>query len=321
MLEGIETVDMVKSREITSKQGDDSAVIELSDDLALVQTIDAFTPLHDDPIIQGKLSACNSLNDIYAMRVTDVVSVLVIMSYPEDMPPNIAKKLLEGFVEFCNEEKAPVVGGHTINNPWPIIGGACTGVAHPKKIIYSHGAKPGDILILTKPLGIQPCMATYRVMNEGKDVRKMVFEVLPEEEAERAVDMAIQLLLSSNKNIATAIDDLDIHASTDVTGFGIKGHAQNIAWLSNVNIELHTLPVIKGALELSDLFLHDLRAGESSETAGGMLLALPRDELDALAQKFTTSRIPYWKVGKVLKGTGKVTLKKDPEILEIDSFP
>ncbi|MHA1404062.1 MAG: selenide, water dikinase SelD [Candidatus Helarchaeota archaeon] len=318
LLEGMETIE---NRKILSKLGDDAAVLKISDEMVLVQTIDAFTPLHDDPVIQGKLSACNSLNDLYAMGVHDVISVLVIMAFPEDMPKTIAKQMLRGFVDFSNAEGAPVIGGHTIKNPWPIIGGACTGVSHPSRIIYSHGARPGDVLVLTKPLGIQSCMAAYRALKEEESIQEMVFEVLPRKEAIRAVDLAVQILLTSNKKVAIALENLNVSAATDVTGFGIRGHALNIAKMSQVDIKISELPVIKGALELSELFVHGLNEGNASETAGGMLLSIPEEQLGALEQEFSRIGIPFWKIGSVVKGTGKVHLKKDLMFIEIDKYP
>jgi selenide,water dikinase len=130
--------------------------------LALVKTIDIFTPLVDDGYLQGQITACNVTNDIYAMGVTDITGVLVFEAFPSDMPHKIAVDLLKGFHDFCQQLKAPIVGGHTIINPWPLLGGCAIGISHPAKIVYSSTAQPGDSLILTKPLGIQPAMGLYR---------------------------------------------------------------------------------------------------------------------------------------------------------------
>ena len=139
---------------------------------------------------------------------------------------------------------APVLGGHTIRNPWPIIGGAATGVGDPEKIVYTRGAKVGDRLFLTKPLGIAPAMAAYRLRKEDEG-RELLKEV-PEDVVEAAVNEAIDVMISSNKPVAEAMQRVPVHAATDVTGFGLKGHAGNMAVLGKVDIVINQLAVIRG---------------------------------------------------------------------------
>ena len=147
--------------------------------------------------------------------------------------------MLKGFGDFCREMGAPVVGGHTIRNPWPIIGGAATGVGDPEKIVYTRGAQVGDQLFLTKPLGIAPAMAAYRLRKEpdGQELLKD----LPEDLIDTAVNEAIQGMISSNKPVAEAMQKVPVHAATDVTGFGLKGHAANMAMLGKVDIVIDQL--------------------------------------------------------------------------------
>ena len=157
---------------------ENSSVVKIADGIAVLNTLDFFTPMVDEAEIQGRIAGSNVTSDIYALAVTNIVSVLSIMAYPEDMPDELAVGMLKGFGDFCREMGAPVVGGHAIRNPWPIIGGAATGVGDPEKIVYTRGAKPGDQLFLTKPLGIAPAMAAYRLRKEeeGKDLLKDIPE-------------------------------------------------------------------------------------------------------------------------------------------------
>jgi selenide,water dikinase len=140
---------------------------QIADNIAILNTLDFFTPMVDEPEVQGRIAGSNVTSDIYTLGVTKIASVLTIMAYPENMPSELAVGMLKGFGDFCHEMNAPVVGGHTIRNPWPIIGGAATGIGDPKKIVYTKGAKPGDRLFLTKPLGIAP-MAAYRLRKKRK---------------------------------------------------------------------------------------------------------------------------------------------------------
>ena len=158
------------------------SVVKITDNLAVLNTLDFFTPMVDEPEIQGRIAGSNVTSDIYALAVTNIVSVLSIMAFPENMPDELAVGMLKGFGDFCREMGAPVVGGHTIRNPWPIIGGAATGVSEIEKIVYTKGAQVGDRLFLTKPLGIAPAMAAYRLRKEeeGKELLKEVPEDLIE---------------------------------------------------------------------------------------------------------------------------------------------
>ena len=160
------------SEEVLAGPWENSSVVKIADNLAVLNTLDFFTPMVDEPETQGRIAGSNVTSDIYALAVTKIVSVLSIMAFPENMPDELAVGMLKGFSDFCREMGAPVVGGHTIRNPWPIIGGAATGIGDPEKIVYTCGAKVGDKLFLTKPLGIAPAMAAYRLRKEeeGKEL-------------------------------------------------------------------------------------------------------------------------------------------------------
>lgn len=294
---------------------ENSSVVKITDKLAVLNTLDFFTPMVDEPEIQGRIAGSNVTSDVYALAVTNIVSVLSIMAYPENMPDELAVGMLKGFGDFCREMDAPVVGGHTIRNPWPIIGGAATGVGEIEKIVYTRGAQVGDRLFLTKPLGIAPAMAAYRLRKEedGKELLKDI----PEELVKSAIDEAIKGMTSSNKPVAEAMQKVPVHAATDVTGFGLKGHAANMAMLSKVDIIIDQLPVILGTLVLTEIFGYPLLQGEAKETAGGMLIAVSKDDADDLLEELEKRKVRHFEVGYVAKGNGNVNVLGNSKVIEV----
>jgi selenide,water dikinase len=295
---------------------ENSSVVKISKRIAVLNTLDFFTPMVDEAEIQGRIAGSNVTSDIYALAVTDIVSVLSIMGFPEDMPDELAVGMLKGFGDFCREMGAPVVGGHTIRNPWPIIGGAATGIGDPEKIVYTRGAKPGDQLFLTKPLGIAPAMAAYRLRKEeeGKELLKGVSDEL----VEAAITEAIDLMTGSNKPVAEAMQRVPVHAATDVTGFGLTGHAGNMAMLGKVDIVIDQLAVIRGTPVLAKLFGYPLLTGEAKETAGGMLIAVAKEDADDLIDELDKRKVRHFEVGHVIRGKGNVQVLKDPQVIEAE---
>jgi selenide, water dikinase len=300
--------------EVLAGPWENSSVVKIAERIVVLNTLDFFTPMVDEPEIQGRIAGSNVTSDIYALAVTNIASVLSIMAYPEDMPDELAVGMLKGFGEFCREMGAPVVGGHTIRNPWPIIGGAATGIGDPYKIVYTKGAQVGDRLLLTKPLGIAPAMAAYRLRKEpeGQELLKEV----PEELIESAVNEAIKGMISSNKPVAEAMQKVPVHAATDVTGFGLKGHAANMAMLSKVDIVINQLAVIRGTPALTEILGYPLLQGEAKETAGGMLIAVAKEDADDLIGELDKREVKHFEVGYVTKGNGAVNVLKDSTIIE-----
>jgi selenide, water dikinase len=302
------------SSDVLAGPWENSSVVKITNNLALLNTLDFFTPIVDEPEIQGRIAGSNVTSDIYALAVTNIVSVLSIMAFPENMPDELAVGMLKGFGDFCREMDAPVVGGHTIRNPWPIIGGAATGVSEIETIVYTRGAQVGDRLFLTKPLGIAPAMAAYRLRKEedGKELLKDI----PEELVEVAINEAIKGMISSNKPVAEAMQKGLVHAATDVTGFGLKGHAANMAMLSKVDIIIDQLPVIRGTPVLSEIFGYPLLQGEAKETAGGMLIAVAKENANDLLIELDKRKVKAFEVGHVEEGTGNVNILKNAQIIE-----
>ena len=293
---------------------ENSSVVKIADGIAVLNTLDFFTPMVDEPEVQGRIAGSNVTSDIYALAVTKIVSVLSILAFPEDMPDELAVGMLKGFGDFCREMGTPVLGGHTIRNPWPIIGGAATGIGDPEKIVYTRGARVGDRLFLTKPLGIAPAMAAYRLRKEeeGQDLLREV----PEELVEAAVNEAVDGMVSSNKPVAEAMQKVPVHAATDLTGFGLKGHAGNMATLGKVDIVINQLAVIRGTPVLAELFGYPLLQGEAKETAGGMLIAVAKADSDALLDELEKRKVRHFEVGYVTKGNGDVNVLKDAKVIE-----
>jgi len=300
--------------EVLAGPWENSSVVKVADGVAILNTLDFFTPMVDEPEIQGRIAGSNVTSDIYTLGVTKIASILTIMAFPENMPTEIAVGMLKGFGDFCREMDAPVVGGHTIRNPWPIIGGAATGVGDPEKIVYTKGAKPGDRLFLTKPLGIAPAMAAYRLRKdeEGKEL----LQGIPEDLIEAAVNGAITGMITSNKPVAEVMQNVPINAATDVTGFGLKGHSANMAMLGKVDIVIDTLWVIRGTPQLTDIFGYPLLSGESKETAGGILMAVAKENVDNLKSELSKRKISFCEVGYVKDGPGEAHVLKDSKVIE-----
>jgi selenide, water dikinase len=302
-------------KDVLAGPWENSSVVRVADGIAVLNTLDFFTPMVDEPETQGRIAGSNVTSDIYCMAVTKIPAVLTIMAFPENMPDELAVGMLKGFGDFCREMKAPVVGGHTIRNPWPIIGGAVTGIGDPQKIVYTRGAKIGDKLFLTKPLGIAPAMAAYRLRKE-EEGRKVPREVSADL-IETAISGAISGMTESNKPVAEAMQQAPVHAATDVTGFGLKGHAENIAVLGKVDIIIDQLAVIKGTPVLAELLGYPLLQGEGKETAGGMLIAVAKKDADELLNELDKRRVRHWEVGHVAKGDGKVHVLKKAKVIQV----
>jgi selenide,water dikinase len=295
---------------------EDSAIIKLDDETCLVQSVDFFTPIVDEPETQGEIAACNVTNDLYAKGAVNILGVLVVMGFPPEMPNDSAVGLLKGFSNYCRKLGTLVIGGHTISNPWPILGGAATATMRIKDIVYKKGAKQGDDLLLTKPLGIQPVMAAYRMLDEP-DLNEILLKKMSLKTIKEAIRKTVYLMTTTNKPVAEAMAEVKANAATDITGFGLIGHSSEMAEQSMVDIEITSVPVVKGSLQISDILGYSLREGLAHETAGGMLLSVSPENTVQLIASLKKRRVTPYKVGKVKDGTGKATLSKDVEFIEV----
>ena len=218
--------------------GDDAAVIQLRPDLALVQTVDFFTPIVDDPYDFGRIAAANALSDVYAMG-GEPLSALNLIAFPlERLGGEILQAILAGGLATAAEAGCAIVGGHSIDDPEPKYGLAVTGTVDPAHMLTNAGARPGDALVLTKPLGTG---AVTTAAKRGAASRSQIAE-------------ATAVMAALNATAAREALAAEAHAATDVTGFGLLGHLHNLVRESGLAAEVSSasLPALDGALELLD---------------------------------------------------------------------
>jgi selenide,water dikinase len=289
---------------------DDAGVYQISPDLALVQTVDFFTPVVDDPYTFGQIAATNSLSDVYAMGGRPLTS-LALVCFPEKADLAILERILAGGLSKMIEAGCTVIGGHSIRDEETKFGYSVTGLVHPKKILTNAGAKPGDALIFTKALGTGVISTAIK---KGK--------------AEPAwIDAAVRSMTTLNKQAAEVIEQgkFRVHSMTDVTGFGLIGHAREMALASNVALRFFSkdIPILPGALDCIRAgyipaglnnnrdfaeCLVGYEAAISSElkallfdpqTAGGLLISIAGDDSDKLLLDMQDAGIPARRIGEV----------------------
>ncbi len=292
---------------------DDAAVYKISDELAIVQTLDFFTPIVDDPYDYGAIAAANALSDIYAMG-GEVVLALNVFCFPKDMPTEVASEILRGGGEKVREAGGVLAGGHTVDDKEPKYGLSVMGTVHPDRIFTKGGAKPGDILLLTKPLGVG-------VINTAAKAQLA---------AEEHIAEATESMKRLNKQAAQAIRRVGVHAVTDITGFALLGHSWEMAEKGNIGLEFEfsKLPFISGAIQYADDMLFPGGACRNEnfytkhvtfdesisaemrtllftpETSGGLLIAVAPDRANALAKALDEEGQSFWVVGSAYKGCG-----------------
>ena len=292
---------------------DDAAVYRLDDERAIVFTVDFFPPVVDDPRAFGAIAATNALNDVFAMGGVPLLA-LSVTAFPEELPTEVLGEILAGADEVVRAAGAILAGGHTIRDDEPKYGLAVVGTVHPAGIWPKSGARVGDALFLTKPLG------TGLVLQAQRDGSA----------PEGALDAAIAAMRTLNRDAADALRPFAPNAVTDVTGFGLLGHAHEMASRSGVRIELDaaSLPALPGALELAvagvrtggDRRNREYAAAHVStsadaalealafdpQTAGGLLVALPADKAAVLVATFAAAGLGLYRIGRVTAGSGVV---------------
>ena len=271
-------------------RSDDASVYKLSDDLALVQTVDFFPPIADDPYLFGQIAAANALSDVYAMGGEPKLC-LNIMAVPDSMPKEAVHEMLRGGYDKVYEAGALITGGHSILDDEPKYGLAVTGFVHPDRVLTNAGARPGDVLLFTKPLGIGVLTTAAKAGLASPE----------------AMELAQRLMTTLNKSARDVMVNYRVHACTDVTGFGMLGHACEMAQGSGVEIELWTEAVdfIPQAAELAKIGIlpegmyrnrafaeSTVDAGDTPlwkqdllydpQTAGGLLMAVDPADAEAL---------------------------------------
>lgn len=297
-------------------KSDDASVYKVSDELALVQTVDFFPPIADDPYVFGQIAATNALSDVYAMGGEPKLC-LNIMAVPESMPKEAVHEILRGGYDKVYEAGALITGGHSIYDDEPKYGLAVTGFVHPDKILTNSGAKPGDVLFLTKPLGIGVLTTAQKADLLSEDGKQL----------------AQRLMTTLNKSARDAMVSFRVHACTDVTGFSFLGHASEMATGSDVQLQIDTsaIDLIPEALEFARMGI--LPAGMyrnrtfaepmvdagnvelavqdvlyDPQTAGGLLIACDPEDADALYKALQGAVPSAQRIGTVEPYTGSARI-------------
>jgi selenide,water dikinase len=287
-----------------------------------VKNLDIFTPIVDEPYIMGQIAACNVTNDIFAMNVPEISGILVFLGINTKTPMKIAEGILKGIKDFMEKQlKSKVVGGHSIYSEWPLIGGEASGFVHKDAIIRKQGLKYGDKLLLTKPIGIQPVMAAYRLL---KDMPEML-EGYSEKEVKKSINLAIKIMTTSNQKVVKAIHSLTdfsfIHAMTDITGFGLAGHLLEMLQNSNLSAIIDIIPSIQLSESLSKDLGYAFDECKCAETSGGMLMAIDPSKIEDFSNTLTSHGISNWTVGAIDSFTGGlVRISENVHNLEINNF-
>ena len=276
-----------------------------------ISTTDFFFPLVDSPYLQGRIGAANVLSDLYAEGVEYCDFVLMLLAacreMPEDQRNICTKEMIRGFRDACDEAETAITGGQTVLNPWPIIGGVATSVVAEGEFVPSDGAKVGHAVVLTKPLGTQVAVNVQQWRKKNNRLWKECVEkkVATEEVAEEMMHRAVVSMGRLNRNGGRLMRKHGASACTDVTGFGILGHAQNLSenQVAEAGIEIHTLPCIAGTAAVNDaVFDFRLGVGYSAETSGGLMFCLPEENAEAYCKELEElDGYPAWVIGRVVE--------------------
>ena len=297
---------------------DDAAIYKVNDELALIQTLDFFTPVVDDPYLFGQIAAANSLSDVYAMG-GEPRTALNIVGFPNCLDPKILGRILEGGASKVLEAGAILAGGHSIQDDEPKYGLSVTGFVNPNKIFKNYGSQPGDVIIITKQVG-----------------SGLINTAIKAEMAEESqIDEVVTVMTSLNKKAKEVIENYPISACTDITGFGLIGHAMEMASSSQVTFEIdvHKVPYIDGALYMAkmglvpagtynnknyienDVYSENIQeyfidALYDPQTSGGLLITLPESKVENIMKDFTNKNMET-KVAVI----GKVIEKQEKSII------
>jgi selenide,water dikinase len=292
--------------------GDDAAVYRLRPDLALVVSTDFFTPVVDDAYTFGAIAAANALSDIYAMGAQPLMAINLVAFPIKELGPSLLADILRGGLDKVREAGIDILGGHSIDDNEPKYGLAVTGTVHPDRVRRNRGGRPGDRLVLTKPLGT------------GVITTAIKHQVAPPESAAAAIEGMLRL----NRDAADAVATVDVHAMTDVTGFGLLGHLHYMARASGVTarVEAAAVPFLPGAEMLADAgevpggtrrnerFLaghvhwpvHVSAARQvllsDAQTSGGLLVAVPATEVERLLEALEERRVTGTVIGELTEG-------------------
>lgn len=289
---------------------DDAAVYKINENLALIQTLDFFTPVVDDPYVFGQIAAANSLSDVYAMGGEPKLAMNIVC-FPNCLDPSVLVEILKGGYDKVKEAGAILVGGHTVEDDEPKYGLSVAGFVHPDKVLTNSNAKPGDVLVITKPLGL----GIINTAIKGGIADKTSY------------DEAVKVMSTLNKFGKEALEKVKVNSVTDITGFGLLGHALEMAESSEVTIKIYykEIPLISNTLEYARMGLVPQGAYNNRgyigdnvkfnnqipeemedvlfdpQTSGGLLISVPKKEVDQLFKALANNPISYSIIGEVVK--------------------
>ncbi len=296
---------------------DDAAVYQLTDDLAVVQSVDYITPVVDDPYACGAVAAANSLSDMYAMGAQPIFALNLVGFPVEKLSLDVLTAILQGGADKVKEAGASIIGGHSIDDPEPKYGLVVTGLVHPKKILTNAGARVGDDLVLTKPLGLGIITTGIKREQVSQDTTQQV----------------VHIMTMLNKAAAEAMVEVGVDACTDITGFGLLGHLNEMTAGSGVGarISLNAIPVLPDAWNLvkdgicpggtkrnrqalegkvtwareiteeAQLILCD------AQTSGGLLIAVPKEKSTQLVKRLQDAKtLAAASIGEIVAGAGEI---------------
>jgi selenide,water dikinase len=313
VLSGLPTQPRNENVLVGFDKADDAGVYRLRDDLAIVQTVDFFTPIVDDPFVYGQIAALNSINDVWAMAGTPLTALAITCFPKQGVDPAILGDIMRGGLETLNKYGVTLIGGHSVDSQQIMFGDSVTGVIDPARIATNAGARPGDVIILTKPIGTG-------VISTGIKFEKTSAKIAAS---------SVATMLTPGRYAAEAMREFDIKGATDVTGFALLGHAWEMACASAITIEIvaDKVPLLEGALELAaagiltsgdktnrDYIGADIEIAEAADenlikllydpqTAGGMLISVPADRGDELLRRLRENYPRAEVIGRVTERT------------------
>ncbi len=309
---------------------DDAAVYRVNDTTAIIQTLDFFPPVVDDAYAFGAITAANAMSDVYAMG-GEVLFALNLAAWRDDLPLELLSEIFRGGADKVAEAGAAIAGGHTITDKEPKYGLSVTGIIHPDHIATKDGARAGDLLVLTKPLG-SGLITTAAKNGVASDAH---------------LQNAIEWMMRLNRGAAQALREIGIRCATDITGYGLLGHAYEIAQASHITLQLRAdaLPILDGALEYARKQMIPGGAGRNKmyldgkveftraladdlleiffdpQTSGGLLIAVPQTQFDALARALKSRSVEYWVIGETIEDRRQTTENRrqttDPMMLTV----
>ena len=299
------------------ESSDDAAVYKITDDKAIIQTLDFFTTMINDPYLYGQIAATNALSDVYAMG-GEVIPALNIVAFPENMDLEILHQILKGGAEKVHEAGGVLAGGHSIHDDTPKYGLSVTGIVHPDKILQNNNCKEGDLLIVTKPLGVS-------IINTAHMVKEC---------SEEAFSQSVKQMTTLNKYSAEIMKDFNVNSCTDITGFGFLGHlVEMLDGKSSAEVWAKDIPYIEEAYKCANEFIitaggqlnrthvepnveyqiKDFALEEimyDPQTSGGLLISVPEEEAQELLERLNTLEIKSAIVGKVIPKQEKAVIVK-----------